>query len=268
MRYTDAPARRDELLRRLAAAGYVSSSAIAVELGVSDMTIRRDLRQLEAEGLATRVAGGASAVTGSGAALAFEERNLSVAAEKQAIAALATTVVQARTFLLDAGTTVAAMAALLPAGITVITHSVPVIAAVAGRADVELIAIGGSYQRETRCFAGPLAEATMGSLSADVAVLSVTAIDERGLFGANAMDAPIKQQMAAIAARVVVLADSSKIGARAPIRLAGLDLIDTVITDSNATTSQLDMLRGLGIEVLVAGATPVASTAGRRAHGA
>lgn len=260
MRYTDAPARRDELIRRLAAAGYVSSSAIAVELGVSDMTIRRDLRQLEAEGLATRVAGGASAATGHEAALAFEERDRSVASEKRAIAALATSSIRGRTLMLDAGTTAAAMARLLPAGTTVITHSVPVIAAVTARTGIELIAIGGSYQRETRCFAGPLAEATMASLSADVAILSVTAIDERGLFGANAMDAPIKQRMAAVAARVVVLADSSKIGARAPIRLAGFELVDTIITDSNATPAQLDMLRGLGVEVLVA-------EAGRRAFG-
>ena len=57
VRYTDAPARRDELLRRLATEGYLSSSRVAEELGVSEMTIRRDLRQLAAEGLARRVVG-------------------------------------------------------------------------------------------------------------------------------------------------------------------------------------------------------------------
>ena len=60
VRYTDAPARREELLRRLSVEGYVSSSRVAEELGVSEMTIRRDLRQLEADGLARRVVGGAS----------------------------------------------------------------------------------------------------------------------------------------------------------------------------------------------------------------
>jgi DeoR/GlpR family transcriptional regulator of sugar metabolism len=252
VRYTEAPTRRAELLRRLSSDGYISSSEVAAEFGVSDMTIRRDLHQLERDGLARRVAGGASIPASPEDPIPFEERNLAGAPQKRAIAALAATVITGSTLALDAGTTVAALARLVQPGTTVITHSVPVISLLSERPDVELISTGGSYQRDTQSFAGTLAESYLDHLSADVAVLSATAVDDRGLSCANAMDAPMKRALAGIAARVVVLADSSKIGARAAIRVAPLSLIDTIITDNRATAAQLELLRDSGTEVLVA----------------
>src|SRR3954469_1814060 len=106
VRYTEAPARRAELLRRLGSEGYVSSAALAEEFGVSEMTIRRDLRQLHSEGHARRVTGGASLPTGGMRGTSFEERDLSAAAEKAAIAAAcAEQLAGAGTVALDAGTT-------------------------------------------------------------------------------------------------------------------------------------------------------------------
>jgi len=252
VRYTEAPTRRAELLRRLSAEGYISSAEVATELGVSDMTIRRDLHQLERDGLARRVAGGASIPSGADEALPFEQRDLAGASQKRAIASRAAESITGATLALDAGTTVAAFASLVAPGTTVITHSVPVFSLLAARGDVELISTGGSYQRDTRSFAGAIAEASLEHLSADVAVLSATAIDERGVYCANANDVPMKRALAAIATRVVVLADSSKIDSRAPIRLAPLSRIDAIITDDGVTTKQLRMLRGSGVEVLVA----------------
>jgi DeoR/GlpR family transcriptional regulator of sugar metabolism len=252
MRYTEAPTRRAELIRRLSTDGYISSSEIASEFGVSEMTIRRDLHQLERDGLARRVAGGASVPVSPEDPLPFEDRNLAGAPQKRAIAALAARVITGSILALDAGTTVAALARLVAPGTTVITHSVPVISLLAARPDVELISTGGSYQRTTRAFAGTLAESYLEHLSADVAVLSATAIDDRGLSCANLMDAPMKRALGGIAARVVVLADSSKIGARAAIRVAPLSFVDTIITDNRASAAQLELLRASGTEVLVA----------------
>ena len=129
MRYTEAPARRAELLRRLGSEGYVSSAALAEEFGVSEMTIRRDLRQLHSEGHARRVTGGASLPAGGQRGASFEERDLSAAAEKAAIAAAcAEHLAGVDTVALDAGTTVAGVAALLDPGTTVVSHSMPVLA--------------------------------------------------------------------------------------------------------------------------------------------
>lgn len=255
MRYTEAPARRDELLRRLEAHGYVSSARLAAELGVSEMTIRRDLRQLHLAGLASRVLGGASLPGGRGTP--FEERDKAGAADKRAIAAACVPLlVGAGTVALDAGTTVAPLAGLVQAGTMVISHSVPVIDACSRRTDVGLIGVGGLYQPDTRAFAGPPARAALEQLSADVAVLSATAVDASGVLCTNPLDAEIKRAMAGISARTVLLVDHTKLPARAPIRIGPLTLVDTIVTDAYAPAVVLDEFRAAGVQVVVASATP------------
>jgi len=251
VRYTEAPARRSELLRRLESNGYVSSARLAAELGVSEMTIRRDLRQLHVAGLASRVLGGASLPGGRGTP--FEERDRAGAADKRAIvAACVPLLADAGTIALDAGTTVAPLASLVQAGSTVVSHSVPVIDACSARDDVGLIGVGGLYQPDTRAFAGPAARAALEQLSVDVAVLSATAVDASGVLCANPLDAEIKRVLAGVSARTVLLVDHTKLGARAPIRVGALTLVDTLVTDASAPTVVLDELRGAGIQVVVA----------------
>lgn len=254
VRYTEAPARREELLRRLTAQGYVSSSQLAQELDVSEMTIRRDLRQLHLEGQARRVVGGASLPASLGHGLPFEERNQAESAQKQAIArTCASLLVDDATIVLDAGTTVAPLAGLIEPGVLVITHSVPVITGCTARDDLELVALGGVYQSDTRSFTGPTTRANLENLAADVAVLSATALDATGVLCANSLDAEIKRSMAAIATRRILLVDHSKLGARAPIRFGTLSLIDVVITDWLATGEQLAAITADGTQVIVAG---------------
>lgn len=252
MRYTQAPERRGELLRRVGEAGYVSSTEAAAALGVSEMTIRRDLRQLAAQGLVNRVAGGASGVA-PGAGVPFEERSDAATGEKDAVARAAVALVPAGSVVaLDAGTTVAALAALLPAGVTVVSHSVPVITTCVTRADVELIALGGAYHGSTRSFTGPITRSGLDDLAVDVAVLSATAAGPGGVYSANASDAETKRAMARIAGRVVLLVDHGKIGARAPMRFLDLAEVDVVVTDSGASAPQLELLRSRCPSVVVA----------------
>jgi DeoR family fructose operon transcriptional repressor len=153
---------------------------------------------------------------------------------------------------LDAGTTVAALAALLPGGRTVVSHSVPVINACIGRDDLDLIALGGAYQPATRSFTGPITRAGLADLAVDVAVLSATAAGPAGVYSANASDADTKRMMAAIAGRVVLLLDHGKLGARAPMRFLDLAAVDTLVIDAGAGTEQLAMLRGFCRRVVVA----------------
>jgi DeoR/GlpR family transcriptional regulator of sugar metabolism len=249
VRYTEAPQRRAELVRRIGATGYLSSTAAATALGVSEMTIRRDLRELAAQGLVNRVAGGASVAT----ATPFEARRGAATIEKQVVArAAAGLLADDTTIALDAGTTVAALAVLLPAGITVLTHSVPVIVACAERPDLELIAFGGAYHAPTRSFTGPLTRAGLGQFAVDVAVLSATAADAGGAYSANAWDADTKRIMAGIAARVVLLLDHTKLGTRAPNRFLDLAAVDTVVVDAGAADHQLAPLRAHCRQVVIA----------------
>ncbi|MGC4766099.1 DeoR/GlpR family DNA-binding transcription regulator [Micromonospora sp. DT46] len=252
MRYTQAPERRRELLRRTAEAGYVSSTDAAAELGVSEMTIRRDLRQLAAQGLVNRVAGGASApVPAYG--VPFEQRRDAATAEKEAVGRAAVPLVPAGAVVaLDAGTTVAALAARLPGGLTVVTHSIPVILACTGREDLELISLGGAHHRATRSFTGPITRAGLEDLAVDVAVLSATAAGPTGVYSANAADAEIKRAMARIARRVVLLLDHGKLAAHAPMRFLDLAAVDTVVVDAGTDADQLALLRATCREVVVA----------------
>lgn len=250
MRYTEAPARRDELLRRLSAHGYVSSASLAEEFGVSEMTIRRDLRHLHVEGLARRVAGGASLPVGGARGLPFEERDRSAARQKAALAeACAAELADAETVALDAGTTVAGLAALLQPGTTVVSHSMPVLAACTARDDLVVVGLGGTWSPETRSFTGQAARDGLDRVVVDVAVLSATAVDETGALCANEFDAEMKRAMVAAARRVLLLADSTKIGARAPIRFAPLSAFDLVLTGDGL---------GEGRRALLAGARSVA----------
>lgn len=247
MRYTEAPARREELLRRLAADGYVSSASVAEEFGVSEMTIRRDLRQLHLDGHARRVAGGASLPSGVSRGAPFEERDRHASLEKSAIAGLCAELLRgAGTIAFDAGTTAAAAAALLEGGLTVVSHSVPVMAACAERDDIELIGLGGHYERTTRSFSGTSVRDGLDRVSVDVAVLSATAVDESGLLCVNELDADTKRAMAAAARRTILLVDSTKVGARAPIRFGTLDAIDLVVTSTALDDGQRAILARAG----------------------
>jgi DeoR/GlpR family transcriptional regulator of sugar metabolism len=259
VRYTQAPERRQELLRRVGDAGYVSSTAAAAALGVSEMTIRRDLRQLAAQGLVNRVAGGASRPAPAFGA-PFEERRDAATAEKQAVARAAVPLVgPGAVVALDAGTTVAALAPLLPGGLTVVTHSVPVIQACIGRDDIELIALGGAYHAATRSFTGPITRAGLDDLAVDVAVLSATAAGPAGVYSANASDAETKRAMARIARRVVLLLDHGKLEARAPMRFLDLASVDAVVTDDGASAEQVALLRRTCREVVLAAPDVVAA---------
>ncbi len=249
MRYTDAPERRAHLERQISSEGYLSSADAARSLGVSEMTVRRDLRLLEEQGLVRRVAGGA---TVPNAGVPFEGRDAIGSRQKRTIAALAAReAASANTVALDAGTTVAALVPLLSAR-TVVTHSLPVIEAVTRTGSPELIAAGGHYQPDTRSFAGPLTEETLRGMHCDIAFLSATALGAEGLWGTNALDAAIKRILAQQSGRVVVLAGAEKLRLTAPVRIAGLDIIDVLITDKRADRDVLAPFIDAGIDVRIA----------------
>jgi DeoR/GlpR family transcriptional regulator of sugar metabolism len=233
VRYADAPARRRDLLDRLGQTGYVSSADVAADLGVSEMTIRRDLRRLTDEGLARRVPGGASLPDARGPE-PFEARKDSAGAAKRAIAQAAAALLDSDvgSVALDAGTTVAEIVDLLPGGASVISHSMPVITACTAQGDREVVALGGFYEPTTRSFTGPATWKAAAELAVDVAILSCTAIDDRGVYSANAVDAEIKRALIEAADRVVVLADRHKAGRRAAVRFAVPPAVHVLVTDA------------------------------------
>ena len=233
MRYREAAVRRDELRRRVEQQGYVSSRQVAAELAVSDMTIRRDLDQLAEQGLVLRVVGGARRPAGT----PFAVRAVSAAAAKEQVGAACAALLAdgllgpGAVVALDAGTTVEQVARRLPGGLTVVTHSVPVMAACADRDDLTLVGLGGAYHPATRSFGGPETCAQLAGLAVALAVVSASALRPAGLFCHDSTEAETKRALLAVAARRLVVADAGKVGARAPVAVAGWDAVDALVSD-------------------------------------
>ena len=245
--------RRAELRRLVQRQGYVSSQQVARDLQVSDMTIRRDLDQLAEEGHVLRVVGGARRATGT----PFAERAASAAAAKEQIAGTCARLftdgllVEGMVVALDAGTTVEQVAYRIPSGVTVVTHSVPAMAACADRDDVRLIGLGGSYHAPTRSFGGPETRAQLANLHVDLAVLSASALQPRGLFCHDATEADTKRSMLAAAGLRLVVADTDKLRTRAPIRIAAWDQVDRLVTDDRLGAEDRTTLAAWAVDLQV-----------------
>ncbi|MEV4570735.1 DeoR/GlpR family DNA-binding transcription regulator [Nonomuraea sp. NPDC049419] len=233
LRYGSAPGRRAAILRRVSQDGYVSAATLVDDLAVSPNTIRRDLRKLAQDGLIRAVRGGATPADAG--ALPFSDRSSQAADAKHAIAAAAVRLIEpGTTVALDSGTTTLEIAKLLPsdAGLTVVTHSLPAIAALAPRPDITLIGIGGQYSRDTRSFGGPETVAALEHLGVRTLFLAATALDEAGVYGATPYEAETKRRLISIARDTVVVSDARKFELSAPIRVCPWSAVTHLITDA------------------------------------
>jgi DeoR/GlpR family transcriptional regulator of sugar metabolism len=249
--------RRERILDRVRETGYGSFTELGQLLGVSEMTIRRDVRKLEEQHLVRVVHGGVSAVMNLLAPLDYGLRAEQHTAAKQAIAARALTLLEGRNVVaLDAGTTVLEVArAIGPEDeLTVVTHSLPAMAALARRPKVDLVSLGGSFRHPGQYFAGSLALRSLGQLHVQVLFLAATAVKDGALWCTNEADAEMKQALIAAADQVVLLADSSKFSLSAMMRVADLATVATVVTDDLVSAAARDAIEGLGVRVVVVGA--------------
>lgn len=159
------------------------------------------------------------------------------------------------TIILDGGTTTLYMAQALRGrrGITVITNSVPVLAELSEERGITLLSSGGAVRAETRVLAGPSAEATFHTLRADKAFISGTGLSQDfGLSDTNVQEAGVKQAMLGAAREIILLADHTKIGTEALVRIAPIESVHRVITDAGISPHDREALTRRGIEVLIA----------------
>ncbi|HEY3468641.1 MAG TPA: DeoR/GlpR family DNA-binding transcription regulator [Amycolatopsis sp.] len=244
--------RRDLLLARLAADGKVLAKDVAAELGVSEDSIRRDLRDLAAAGLCQRVYGGALPVS---PAVADYASRTSIAVEgKDRVAAVAAGLVRpGSTVILDGGTTTLAVAKALPRDLeaTVVTHSPTVAVALLEHARVEVFLLGGRLFRHSAVTCGAAAAEAAQAISADVFLLGVTGVHpETGLTTGDADEAAMKRTLARRAADTYVLASAEKLGAASRFPVLPFADVAGVITD--ADDANVQKLAELGVKVLKA----------------
>ena len=256
------PDRLDVTLRLVRNAGQVTLADLAARLGVSQMTVRRDLDSLQERGLVERVRGGAVAVAEAAPSGGFGARAGWQAGVKDRIGRAAAALVEpGSTVLLDAGTTTVHVARHLVdrAPLTVAALSLPAAAVLADAPGIRLLLVGGECRPGEQSLAGPLAASVLRQLTFDLFVMSIGAVSaEDGWSEFTLEDAAVKQVGLTQARSTVVVADGSKLGVRAFAAVAPLGAVDRLVTDpgvrdpqlSPAAQDTLAALESAGVEVL------------------
>jgi DeoR/GlpR family transcriptional regulator of sugar metabolism len=238
--------RRDLLLDRLRVNGRIVAKDLAAELGISEDSIRRDLRDLAAAGLCQRVYGGALPV--SPAVADYTTRQQVAPASKHRVAAAAAALVEPdSTVIIDGGTTALAVVHALPIDLraTVVTHSPTVASALVDHAGVDVYLIGGRLFKHSMVACGAAAVEAVRGLHAELFLLGVTGVHpETGLTTGDADEAAMKRALAHQAADTYVLASAEKIGAASRFTVLPIEEVAAVITDApadNPTVLALDV---------------------------
>lgn len=245
--------RRQYILGLAQKNGRVLVEDLSQSLGVSSITIRKDLDQLQGRRLLQRTHGGAILPTsGSLADPSLKEKEGRFSVEKTRIAAAAVRLVhEGQCVLLDSGTTTTAIARALKSfpALTVITNALNIAEELSG-ADYEVLLTGGSLRKNSFSLVGPLAEDTLHEMHADILFLGVDGFDlETGLTTPNIMEARVNRAMVKSSSRVVAVCDSTKFGHRSLCKIVDASSVHHVITDNNLAEETADSIRSLGIEL-------------------
>jgi len=250
--------RQQAMAQLIGQQGRLSVAQLADTFDVTTETVRRDLSSLERIGLVRRVHGGAVPASSlSVIESGLGERDQANTSAKDAIAAAAVLQLPpaGSTVVIDAGSTTARLAGVLPRELrlTVVTHAVPVAARLAGLPQIELHLLPGRVRPTTHAAVGTDTVAALQDLRADVAFLATNGLSvDFGLTTPDRDEAATKRAIARSARRTVVLADSSKIGVETSQRFAALEDVDVLVTDSGIDPSARRALEKAGLEVVVA----------------
>lgn len=248
--------RQQQILTLARTDGRVEVAALASTMGVTQETIRRDLDRLERQGLIRRVHGGAIPTGRLDFEPGINQRDAIASGEKSRIARAVLNLLPKRgSVLLDAGTSTARLAAILPedGDLTIVTNALPLATALADRSGVAVHMVGGRVRGRTLATVDTWAIDTIERLNVDVSVLGTNGISvSRGLTTPDPSEAGVKAAMVAAGRRVVVLADSTKYGQDHFARFATLADVDVVVTDSGLDNDAQAEIRAAGPEVVCA----------------
>lgn len=246
--------------------GAVSLRELARVVQTSEVTVRRDVRALEAEGLLDRRHGGAVLPGGFTRESGFPQKSHLATAEKTAIADLAAGLVEeGEAIVVGAGTTTQELARRLARvpGLTVVTNSLLVAQALAHANRVEVVMTGGTLRGSNYALVGSGAEQSLQGLRVSKAFLSGSGLTaERGLSTSNMLSASVDRALVQAAAEVVVLADHSKLGTDTMFQTVPTDVITRLVTDESPghddrAATELQALADQGVQIAVAGASGV-----------
>ncbi len=242
--------RQQYILDALRRDGKVVAAELGVVLGVSEDTVRRDLRELARERRLVRVHGGA--LPHSPASLSFAARHEQWVEAKQRIARAAAAMIQpGQLVLVDGGTTTQQVAHYLAPELeaTIVTNNVPLAMALAEHRRVEVILLGGKLFKESQVTLGEAAIEELGSFRADLCLLGAGSLHpEFGLRTPDREEVFLKRAMIEAAAEVAALVTAEKVGTALPYLVAPVRALTHLISD--AATDALEPYRALGVSVV------------------
>ena len=243
--------RKKLLLARLAAEGQLVAKALALELGTSEDTIRRDLRELAAEGRLQRVHGGALPASSAMGDPAVREQ-VSVA-DKLALGRFGASLIRpGQVVILDGGTTALQVARHLAPGLraTIVTHSPTVAVELAAHPGIEILMLGGKLFRHSMVNVGANVIDAASRLRADLFFLGVTGVHpDAGLSTGDAEEAAVKRALHERAAETVVLASPEKLMAASPFVVAPLAEVSLLVVARGTPARVTRALRAGGVKV-------------------
>ena len=242
-----ATARKQSILTLLRSEGFCSTLGLASKFNVSEMTIRRDILDLEQEGLVRRVHGGATAINnGSIIPTDFRERTHLNFDRKSALAHEAIKhVARGDILALDAGSTVFEICRFLDSNLnlTVITHSLPALNELAANGHIKVYAIGGELHNPTQSFSSLDSANILSEFRFTTFFLSAGSIRDGSVYCATPYEAVMKKAMIESAEKVILVSDSTKFTSNAMVKVCDLSRIDTLITDNFISDSLVTEIR-------------------------
>jgi len=248
--------RRKTILELIETQSSLSVVELSKVLGVSDMTVRRDLRMLSNSGLLERVHGGALSRRGRSYEPPYFIREKESGRHKALIGQKAATLIQqGDSVALDVGSTTLELARNMSgiANLSVLTSSLRVTNELVDSPNIRLILTGGMVRQQELSLIGYIAERTYQEFRVDKAFVGVGGIHvDAGLTEYNLEDAQVKKSLIANADQVIVLADSRKLGETCFAYIAPLSCVDILVTDADAHPDMLELFRKNGVEVIIA----------------
>jgi len=244
--------RKQYILNILKRDGQIIAKTLSQELGLSEDTIRRDLRELAQEGLLQRVHGGA--LPASPAVVNFAGREHILVESKVAIGRAAAQLIKTgQVVILDGGTTAVQIARHLPPNLqaTIVTHSARIAIELLDYAGIEVILIGGRLFKHSVVSVGAAAIETNNHIRADVYFMGVTGIHpEAGLSTGDLEEAYVKYALCKCAAETIVLASQEKLGAASQYVVTSLSDVSGLIVEASVPDEILLPYTELGLTVI------------------
>ncbi|MCK7226316.1 DeoR/GlpR family DNA-binding transcription regulator [Enterobacter asburiae] len=245
--------RKQLILEKLGAEGQVQSKALSILFDVSEDTIRRDLRELAAEGRLQRVHGGA--LPSSSAIAPFAERqSVKMDAKKRVARKGVQLISSGQVVIVDGGTTTSELITFFPPDlrITVVTHSPGIALGLVDHPSIEVILIGGRLYKHSIVAVGAAAIEGIENIHADLFFMGVTGIHpDAGLTTGDFEEACIKRAFSGRAAETVVLASPEKINAASSFVIGDVSSVNTIVVEDSTDKDWIRAVSEKGVSVLL-----------------